>query len=88
MKLEEAQQILKHAGIRVRVKLIRTNLYVIKCPDKQCPHHKLSGAFKDVQLNKVILNAARHFKSAAARKDLAKRVKERQKLLFGGENGK
>jgi len=85
MKIEEAQRILIEAGIKYRARTVKAVEYVIRCPDKQCQYHTLAGAFRDPQVKKVILNAARHWKARSKRIEKAKQRKAIEKLLTRGD---
>jgi hypothetical protein len=84
ISLEEAQRILKERGVKVRTRTVKSLQFYIKCPDPQCPHHTVDGAFKGTVINWVVLNAGAHLKGAAARKQKAKQLKEQKELLMGG----
>jgi hypothetical protein len=82
--LEEAQSVLRNAGVKVRSRMVSMVQYYVKCPDQQCKHHTIEGSFKGTVINWVILNAGAHLRGTAARKEKAKRLKEQKELLMGG----
>ncbi len=83
--IEEAQTILRENGVKVHTREVKTLQYYIKCPDQQCSHHTIEGAFKGSVLNWVILNAGAHLRGTAQRKKKAKQLNEQKALLMGGE---
>ena len=84
LTLEDAQRLVQQSGTKIRVKLVKTNLYVWKCPDRRCPKGKLEGAIKGTVINWVILNAGLHLQAAQKRREKEKLAARGRAMLISG----
>ncbi len=82
LSLEDAQRLVRASGSKIRVKTVRVNQYVWKCPDRHCPKSRLEGAIKGTVINWVILNAGLHLQGAQKRKARARLEAESRKTLM------
>ncbi len=81
MSLEDAQALVKKAGVKIQVKAVLRNEYRWKCPNRFCPKSKLEGAIRGTVYNWVVLLAGQHLQGEQRKAEKRRLQKEREQLL-------
>ena len=80
--LPQAQALVKESRTKIRVRSIRVNEYVWKCPNPRCPKSKMDGAIKGTVYNWVVTLAALHLQGERRKKEKAKAQKDLEQQLL------